>query len=74
MVPHSCENKAISAPAGDWLAGAWAELGNIFCTSGIRQVKSKVKARSRGKFNNSNSLNEYQINFYRLTPYEHLQQ
>ena len=42
----------------------------------IRQGKSKVKARSRGKFNNSNSFNEYQINFYRpqLTPYEQLQQ
>ena len=25
VVPHSFENKA---PAGDWLAGAWAELGN----------------------------------------------
>ena len=37
----------------------------------IRQGKSKVKARSRGKFNNSNSFNVYQINFYRpqLTPY-----
>ena len=22
--PHSCDNKP---PAGDWLAGAWAELG-----------------------------------------------
>ena len=42
----------------------------------IRQGKSKVKARSRGKFNNSNSFNEYRINFYRwqLTPYEQLQQ
>ena len=42
----------------------------------IRQGKSKVKARSRGKFNNSNSFNEYQINFYRpqLTPHEQLQQ
>ena len=42
----------------------------------IRQGKSKVKSRSRGKFNNSNSFNEYQINFYRpqLTPYEQLQQ
>ena len=40
------------------------------------QVHGKVKARSRGKFNNSNSFNEYQINFYRpqLTPYEQLQQ
>ena len=42
----------------------------------IRQGNCKVKARSRGKFNNSNSFNEYQINFYRpqLTPYEQLQQ
>ena len=41
----------------------------------IRQGKSKVKARSRGKLNNSNSFNEYQINFYRpqLTPYEQIQ-
>ena len=31
----------------------------------IRQGKSKVKTRSRGKFNNSNTINEYQINFYR---------
>ena len=38
--------------------------------------KSKVKGRLRGMFNNSNSFNEYQINFYRpqLTPYEQLQQ
>ena len=36
----------------------------------IRQGKSKVKARSRGKFNNSNRFNEYQINFYlpQVTP------
>ena len=27
VVPHSCGNKA-PPPAGDWLAGAWAELGN----------------------------------------------
>ena len=27
MVPHSCENKAISAPSWAW-AWAWAELGN----------------------------------------------
>ena len=42
----------------------------------IRQGKSYVKARSRGKFNNSNSFNEYQIKFYQpqLTPYEQLQQ
>ena len=42
----------------------------------ITQGKSKVKARSRGKFNNSSSINEYQINFYRpqLTAYEQLQQ
>ena len=26
LVPHSCENKAISAPSKAW---AWAELGNI---------------------------------------------
>ena len=40
-----------------------------------RRGLGKVKARSRGKFNNSNSFNEYQINFYRpqLTPYEHEQ-
>ena len=37
MVPHSCENKAISAPSWAW-AWAWAELGknitvsvNILC-------------------------------------------
>ena len=31
------------------------------------------RALSRGKVNNSNSVNEYQINFYQpqLTPYEH---
>ena len=29
----------------------------------IRQGKSKVKARSRGKFNNNNSFNEYQKTF-----------
>ena len=36
----------------------------------IRQGKSKVKTKLRGKFNNSNSFNEYQINFYQpqLTP------
>ena len=32
MVPHSCENKAISAPSWAW---AWAELGNI--------LKKKIK-------------------------------
>ena len=42
----------------------------------IRQGKSKVKASLRGKFNNSNSFNEYQINVYQpqLTPYKQLQQ
>ena len=42
----------------------------------FRQGKIKVKERSRGKFNNSNSFNEFQINFYQpqLTPYEQLQQ
>ena len=42
---------------------------------GLGKVK-KVKARSRGKFNNRNSFNEYQINFYKpqVTPYEQLQQ
>ena len=29
MVPHSCDNKAISAPSWAW-AWAWAELGNIY--------------------------------------------
>ena len=29
VVPHSCENKAISAPSWAWArAWAWAELGN----------------------------------------------
>ena len=39
-------------------------------------LKGKVKARLKGMINNSNSFNEYQINFYRprLTPYEQLQQ
>ena len=27
VVPHSCDDKAISAPSWDWLAWAWAELG-----------------------------------------------
>ena len=26
VVPHSCDNKAISAPSWAW---AWAELGNV---------------------------------------------
>merc|ERR1711954_244106 len=39
---------------------------------GLGKVTARSKARSRGKFNNSNSFNEYQINVYRpqLTPYE----
>ena len=45
-------------------------------TQKVKERLGKVKARLRGKFNNRNSFNEYQINFYRpqLTPYEQLQQ
>ena len=41
LVPHSCENKAISAPswAWDW---AWAELGNIPPFKNVNQFDMRI--------------------------------
>ena len=41
MVPHSCENKAISAPSWAW---AWAELGNIHPMARLREREVKLQA------------------------------
>ena len=59
---------------GNVKASSRQDQGKFMARS--RRGLGKLKARSRGKFNNSNSFNEYQINFYRpqLTPYEQLQQ
>ena len=61
---------AMSKPVQDKVrASSWQGQGQGKVKERIRQGKIKVKARLRGKFNNSNSFNEYQINFYRsLTP------
>jgi len=53
---------------------AMSRHGQVKVKAGSWRVQGK--ARWRGKVNNSNSFNEYQINFYQpqLTPYEKLQQ
>ena len=71
------------------MARSWQGHGNVKASSrqgqgkfmarsrkGLGKVTARSKARSKGKFNNSNSFNEYQINFNlpQLTPYEQLQQ
>ena len=45
MVPHSCENKAISAPSWAW---AWAELGNILKKK-IKEAAFKYLVSKQGK-------------------------
>ena len=75
-----CKGKArLGKGQGKVMARSWqcqsqfkTRLGQVHgkVKERIRQGKSKVKARSRGKFNNSNSFSEYRINVYQpqLTP------
>ena len=47
MVPHSCENKAISAPSWAW---AWAELGKNKLGMSCAKLSSALAKCVTGEF------------------------